>query len=85
VFRYNHSHEAESRQEEEEPCFSSETNIGGYYVADEPTFKAGFVRWKPGYPIANEDNNCGAFDINEYILDISCYLKLPYICEILGQ
>jgi hypothetical protein len=43
VFRYNHIQEVESRQEEKESCFSSETNIGGDYVADEPNFKAGFV------------------------------------------
>jgi hypothetical protein len=45
----------------------------------------GFVRWKPGYPISDKNHNCGAFDINKYILDIPCDLPLPYICEIEGQ
>jgi hypothetical protein len=65
-------------------CFS-EINIlggGGDFVADEPIIMTGFVRWKPGYPISDEKNNCGAFDIDGYILDIPCGLALPYVCEI---
>jgi hypothetical protein len=42
----------------------------------------GFVRWKVGHPIADDENNCGAFDIQKFILDIPCDKKLPYICEI---
>jgi hypothetical protein len=63
----------------------SEINNEDDFVADEPIFMAGFVRWKPGYPLADEKNNCGAFDINRYILDNPCDQQLPYICEIPGQ
>jgi len=42
----------------------------------------GFIRWKGGHPIADDENNCGAFDTGKFPLDIPCDLKLPYICEI---
>jgi len=42
----------------------------------------GFIRWKTGYPIADDNNNCGAFDTGKFLLDIPCDQKLPYICEI---
>jgi len=42
----------------------------------------GFVRWKVGHPIADNEHNCGAFDIGKFLLDIPCNETLPYICEI---
>ncbi|PNF32648.1 hypothetical protein B7P43_G15057 [Cryptotermes secundus] len=58
--------------------------IEGEYltVRSEPLIATGFVRWKPGFPIGDEQNNCGAFDTAKYILDGPCDAKLPYICEI---
>jgi len=43
---------------------------------------AGFIRWKVGHPIADDEHNCGAFHTGKFLLDISCDEKLPYICEI---
>jgi len=43
---------------------------------------AGFIRWKVGHPIADDEHNCGAFHTGKFLLDIPCDEKLPYICEI---
>ncbi|KDR17639.1 hemolymph lipopolysaccharide-binding protein-like [Zootermopsis nevadensis] len=51
-------------------------------VRGEPIIATGFVRWKPGYPVSDDLHNCGAFDTNQFILDIPCELELPYVCEI---
>jgi hypothetical protein len=52
------------------------------YFPGEPLIMTGFIRWKVGYPIADEENNCGAFDTGKFLLDNRCDVKLPYICEI---